>query len=164
MFAVVHRGGGETEGGGHACQHPLFSDTALVVPWISLCIQFCAQIYRAGILMIYGNMAWKKLICFTNLKILENYFRGQKGPVWTCVRRGSAEPLAISSSLEWCIWSDLQNDGYMGKHSWTTFQFETTTGCNSSCDNAGRNLQAMRSGANLAELATNWNIMLMHLL
>ena len=33
--------------------------------------------------MIYENMAWKKVICFTNLKILETDFRGQKGPHWT---------------------------------------------------------------------------------
>ena len=33
--------------------------------------------------MIYENMAWKKVICFTNLKILETDFRGQKGPDWT---------------------------------------------------------------------------------
>ena len=33
--------------------------------------------------MIYENMAWKKVICFTNLKILETDFRGQKGAHWT---------------------------------------------------------------------------------
>ena len=59
--------------------------------------------------MIYENMAWKKVICFTNLKILETDFRGQKGPYWT----GMTELLMGHSC--WCILIRLRAKRWLHK-------------------------------------------------